>query len=70
MGHDVEGIGDPVQAIAEAGGLSEFAKKEVILLRMQGGVEKRFVINYKQLIAGDPRQENLYLQPGDTLIFP
>jgi polysaccharide export outer membrane protein len=59
-----------LQAIAEAGGLTEFAKKEIVLLRRQDGVEKRFVVNYKQLLAGDPRQENLELRPGDTLIVP
>jgi polysaccharide export outer membrane protein len=59
-----------LQAIATAGGLTEFSKREVILLRQRGGVEKRFVINYKQLVSGDPRQENLLLMPGDTLIFP
>jgi polysaccharide export outer membrane protein len=59
-----------LQAIAAAGGLTEFSKREVILLRKQGPTEKRFVINYKHLVAGDPREENLYLKPGDTLIFP
>jgi polysaccharide export outer membrane protein len=59
-----------LQGIAEAGGLSQFSKKEIIILRQQGGVEKRFLINYKHLIAGDPREENIYLEAGDTLIFP
>jgi polysaccharide export outer membrane protein len=59
-----------LQAVAAAGGLTQFSKKEIVLLRQQGGVEKRYPINYKQLLAGDPRQENLWLQPGDTLLFP
>jgi len=58
-----------MQAIAAAGGLTEFAKKEITLVRDQGGAEKRFRIDYKRLINGDPGQENIYLQPGDTLIF-
>lgn len=59
-----------LQAIASAGGLSQFSKKEVVLLRQRAGVETRIVVNYKRLVAGDPGQENLYLEPGDTLIFP
>lgn len=57
-----------LQAISAAGGLTDFAKKELILLRQDGGLEKRFVIDYKRLIAGDPRQENLLLMPGDTVL--
>ena len=59
-----------LQAIAAAGGLTQFAKKEVVLLRQEGGTETRHAINYKLLVAGDPRQENVWLRPGDTLIFP
>jgi len=58
-----------MQAIAAAGGLTEFAKKEITLVRERGGVEKRFRIDYKRLINGDPGQENIVLEPGDTLIF-
>jgi len=59
-----------LQAIAAAGGLTEYAKKEVVLLREQGSTERRIPIDYKRLLAGDPGQENLWLEPGDTLIFP
>ncbi len=58
-----------LQAIATAGGLTPFSKKEITLLREVGGVEKRFRIDYKKLIAGDPAQENLYLLANDTLLF-
>lgn len=58
-----------LQAVAASGGLTEFARKEVWLLREQQGVEKRVRIDYKKLLAGDPAQENIWLQPGDTLLF-
>ncbi len=58
-----------LQAIASAGGLTEFAKKEIVLLRDENGAEKRIPIDYKRLLAGDPAQENLYVMPGDTLLF-
>lgn len=58
-----------IQAIAAAGGLTQFAKKEITLIRDEDGAEKRFIIDYKRLVSGDPSQENFYLKPGDTLIF-
>lgn len=58
-----------LQGIAAAGGLTEFAKKRITLVREQDGMEKRLDIDYKQLVTGPPGQENFYLKPGDTLIF-
>ena len=58
-----------MQAIAAAGGLTEFAKKEITLVRDLGGAEVRFQIDYKRLINAAPGQKNIYLEPGDTLIF-
>ena len=58
-----------LQGIATAGGLGQFSKSRVTLVREVGGIEKRFVIDYKKLVAGDPAQENLLLLPGDTLLF-
>lgn len=57
-----------LQAIAAAGGLTDFSKKEIILLREIGGAEKRIKINYKRLVSGNAGQENLLLRPGDTLL--
>jgi polysaccharide export outer membrane protein len=58
-----------LQGIAAAGGLTEFSKKEITLLREVGGIEKRYQIDLKKLIAGDPGQENMFLLPDDTLLF-
>ena len=58
-----------LQAVAMAGGPTEFSKKEVTLLREEFGMERRIPIDYRKLLAGDPSQENLYLRPGDTLVF-
>lgn len=56
-----------LQALATVGGLTEFSKKEIILLREEDGVEKRININYKRLLAGEGDQ-NIALRPGDTLL--
>ena len=58
-----------LQAVAMAGGPSQFSKKEIVLIREEFGVEKRIPIDYKKLLAGEPEQENLFLRPGDTLVF-
>ena len=57
-----------LQAIAAAGGLTQFSKKEITLLREEGGVEKRIRVDYKRLIAGEVGQENPHLRPGDTIL--
>lgn len=57
-----------LQAITGAGGLTEFSKKEIILIRDQDGVERRIRIDYKKLIAGEGAQENIFLKPGDTIL--
>jgi polysaccharide export outer membrane protein len=58
-----------LQALASAGGLTQYSKKEALLLRDQYGVEKRVQINLKHLLAGDTKTENLLLRPNDTLII-
>jgi len=57
-----------LQAISSAGGLTEFSKKSITLLREENGQEKRYEIDYKRLLAGDRSQENIHLRPGDTLL--
>lgn len=57
-----------LQAIATAGGLTEFAKKSVTVVREEDGRELRIEVDFKRLWAGEPGQENLYLKPGDTLL--
>lgn len=57
-----------LQAIAGAGGLTEFSRREAVLLREQHGVEKRIKVNLKHLLAGNPETDNLWLVPNDTVI--
>jgi polysaccharide export outer membrane protein len=57
-----------LQVISSAGGLTQFAKKEVTVLRAEGDVERRIHVDYKKLLAGDPGQTNLFLKPGDTVL--
>jgi len=57
-----------LQAIAAAGGLTQFSKKGVVVLREQDGAEQRLRVDYKRMVSGDPTQQNLYLKPGDIVL--
>ena len=60
-----------LQAFALAGGFTEWAsKKEIILLRHEGGKDKIFRINYKDITKGKDFSQNLKLQVDDTIIVP
>ena len=60
-----------LQAFALAGGFTEWASKnEIILLRNEDGEEKIYRVNYKNLIKGKDFSQNIKLQPDDTIIVP
>ncbi len=66
--------------LAQAGGLQEYANSERILVlrpepffvqgREPGKTFKRFIFNYKRVIAAGGETENFTLQPGDIVIVP
>ena len=57
-----------LQAVAAAGGLTEFSRKKIVLLREETGQEIRITVDYKRLVAGDSAEPNRLLRPGDTLL--
>jgi polysaccharide export outer membrane protein len=60
----------PLQAIAAAGGLTPFAKsKHIYILRGAQGKQQKIFWNYKTALRGD-NQQNVTLQPGDTVVVP
>jgi polysaccharide export outer membrane protein len=60
-----------LQAFALAGGFTEWAsKKEIILLRHEGGKDKIYRINYKDITSGKDFSQNLKLRTDDTIIVP
>jgi polysaccharide biosynthesis/export protein len=61
-----------VDAIAIAGGTRDFAKQKAIYILRQnvGGGESRIAFNYKDFIKGNPLQQNVKLQPHDTVVVP
>jgi polysaccharide export outer membrane protein len=59
-----------LQAIATAGGVSEFANaKKMYILRTEGGKQQKIPLQYKQALRGDSSL-NITLNPGDTIVVP
>jgi polysaccharide export outer membrane protein len=61
-----------LDAIALAGGFRDFAKQKSIyvLRKSQNGEESRLPFNYKDVIKGKSPEQNIKLQPGDTIVVP
>ncbi len=61
-----------MDAIATAGGFRDFAKKSNVYVLRKGpdGVESRLKFNYKDYIKGKATNQNIRLEPNDTIIVP
>jgi len=61
-----------MQVLALAGGLTAYAKGRVILLRdaRDGQGDRRYEIRLDAIVSGKRPEDNLILQPGDTLVVP
>lgn len=61
-----------LDAIAMAGGFQEYAKvTHIYVLRSRpGGSQEMLRFNYKAVIKGKRPQENIPVQPGDTVVIP
>ena len=60
-----------MQAISEAGGLTDYAKKKKIyVLHTENGREFKLPFNYDAVLKGEHMEQNIALQPGDTVVVP
>jgi polysaccharide export outer membrane protein len=60
-----------MQLIALAGGLIEYADAENITIMRQGQQKTQsFKFNYKDVAKGKKLEQNIALQPGDTVVVP
>ncbi len=61
-----------VQALSLAGGLSNFADSGNIIVVRQfpDGKQKVFEFDYDKFADGDNLEQNIQLQPGDTIVVP
>lgn len=60
-----------LQAITQSGGLTDYAKrKDIYILRNQNGRQVRLPFNYDAVIRGRLMEQNIYLEPDDTIVVP
>jgi polysaccharide export outer membrane protein len=60
-----------MQALGEAGGLNDYAKrKKIYVLRTENGKEYRLDFNYEEVIRSQRMEQNIALLPGDTIVIP
>jgi polysaccharide export outer membrane protein len=59
-----------LQALASAG-FTQFANtKGIYVLRVVNGKQEKMPFNYKEVLKGDHPEQNIILQPGDTIVVP
>jgi len=62
---------DVLQALSLAGGLSIFAKEgSISILRRNGNEIQVFPFDYGDVIDGEDLEQNILLEPGDTVTVP
>jgi len=62
---------DVLQALSLAGGLTPFADQgDIKIMRREKGVARSIPFNYKEVQRGKHLEQNILLQPGDTVLVP
>ena len=59
------------QALSTAGGFGQYADlKNVYVLRTQDGKQVKLTFNYKEFVKGKHVEQNIFLQPDDSIVVP
>ena len=60
-----------LQALSDAGGLTQFAKgKRIYVLRQENGKQEKHFFSYKDVLDGKQPDQNIVLRAGDTIVVP
>lgn len=60
-----------LQAITQAGGVTDYAKrKKIYVLRNVEGKQVKLLFNYEAVIKGEQIEQNILLEPDDTIVVP
>jgi len=60
-----------LQALASAGGFTTFANvKKIHVMRTVNGKHIELPFNYREVLKGDNADQNIKLEPGDTVVVP
>lgn len=69
--YDLKSAATIVDALALAGGFKEFAgRSRIVVIRPEGGAQRRISFDYDKLSASDRAQVNIPLYPGDIVMVP
>jgi polysaccharide biosynthesis/export protein len=60
-----------LQAVSLAGGFSQWAKKDrIVIFRKEGERVTSIPVNYDKIISGENQTQNVLLKRGDTIVVP
>jgi polysaccharide export outer membrane protein len=60
-----------LQALSSAGGFTTFADvKKIHVMRLVNGKHVELPFNYREVLKGDNPDQNIRLEPGDTVVVP
>lgn len=60
-----------LQVLANAGGFTTFAnEKKIHVMRVVDGKHVELPFNYREVLKGDNPDQNIKLEPGDTIVVP
>jgi len=60
-----------LQALSSAGGFTTFANvKKIHVMRLRDGKHIELPFNYRDVLNGDNQDQNIKLEPGDTVVVP
>ena len=60
-----------LQALSSAGGFTTFADvKKIRVVRSRYGKQVELPFNYREVLKGDKPDQNIKLEPGDTIVVP
>ena len=61
----------PPQVISLSGGFTPYAKRnDIVILRNNGKSDERISVSYEKILNGKSPEQNLLLEPGDTVVVP
>jgi len=60
-----------LQALSSAGGFTTFADvRKIHVMRQRDGKQVQMPFNYRDVLRGDKPEQNITLEPGDTIVVP
>lgn len=68
---DLVGQMTVLQAITQARGLTDYAKrKQIYVMRSENGKQVKLPFNFEAVIKGEKMEQNILLLPNDTIVVP